>query len=143
MRKYLIEWRELTREKLIEMEVLESNWQVLPSRLIVILKQEYKEDLFNYAYELLLENNGYEYTTFFNACSLIEMISGRVLKNERGLNEWNPKQYWHYLYRKKLKKEYLFVGEKIKNKRNKKRWLREMAQIFYFERLDEKKNEYF
>jgi hypothetical protein len=132
VRKFTIDWRELSLKDLVELEVLLPYWHALPCRLIIILKDEYKKDLFEYVYDLLLKNNVEKFSIFANACCLIEMISGHVLNNERGLNDWHAKNYWFYLYRKSINTKNLFFQGK--NKKNNKKWNREIARVLYTEK---------
>ena len=109
MRKSNIDWSIVTEE---DLEVLEENFSLLPKRLIVRLREEYKQDLFSYCYEELLKicHEG-EYPNFFDACQMIEMYSQLIYENEDSLKEWTPKEYYYYLSRKEIPLEHMKEGE--------------------------------
>lgn len=99
--------------------------------MIVTLKPEYKKDLYDYAYELLLKQEGYNSTNFFRASNLIEFLSDMAFDSQPK-NEWKAIHYWYFLSRKELKKEVVFNGIH-QSQKNQKLWKKEMSCIFYYD----------
>lgn len=139
MRKFDVDWSYLTLQDLIKMNALIPNWELYPKRLIVILKDDYRRDLFNYVYELLLRREGIEYANFFRACNIIEMISETVF-NYTPKFEWSPKEYFYYLDRKKISKNVLYNGTKLIGKK-KRLWVKEIAKVLYNELKEEQREQ--
>lgn len=107
--------------------------------MIVTLKPEYKKDFYDYAYELLLKQEGYNSTNFFRASNLIEFLSDMAFDYEPK-NEWKAIHYWYFLSRKELKKEVVFNGIH-QSQKNQKLWKKEMSCIFYYDLKEEKQQQ--